>query len=504
MTFNIRIDSRKFDTLPLKPFPTQVKQLSWTAFGGPDQALISAFVPAERLLDFTALLRCPLTVSDPTAEPAWWGYINTIVIHYGQVRFTITLDELFNKVKVLYTYLVPDSFTSELNETNFAHDSFSQKEYGVKERVLLRQGIDEDFALALRDTFLKRFSKPRSTLAPALDASALRIDFHCKGWIHSLGWRFYQDLEGFYANHGPGPGQVISGDGSTWGVAQRIFVKKQVNLKYVSFMIRKFGAPTFNTFAWVLPDAPGPVPGSSPLAQSQAVAPSASSSSAYNWIQYTFSPPFPLAANTYYWIVFQPGGSDANNYYHLRIDENSSYHPVSDLFALRFYFGYFNQIPNLTQPGFNPDLYFRVLCSVDSGMLLKDMATATGDFITGVTAFSSGVPTVPYRVGGLTTLEELNALMQLGSANHRLILANVDLNRKLTFYEQPPEDQPTAWMDQAGRFYDQHRVLLPSWRPPIGQYAALAGADHFVPRFDHRRIPAYFVDRFTYRPPTYG
>jgi hypothetical protein len=508
MTFNIRIDSRNFSSLPLKPFATEVKQLSWSAFGGPDQALVSAFVPADRLFDFASLLRCPITVSDHTAEPAWWGYIHTIVIYYDQVKFTITLDQLFNKVKVLYTYLAPDSLPAEYQETPFAQDAFSQSEYGIKERVLLRHNIDDDFALALRDIFLQQSAKPRSILAPALDDPDLRIDFHCKGWIHSLGWRFYQDLEGFYANHGPGPGFVYSGDLSYFSIDQRFYVQKDVNLKYAFFLVRKVGTPTADTFCTLRADGPPINPGDI-IATSAGIAGSTFPSTGFSWVKYTFSPAVSLSASTYYWIGFRPTAklsADASNYYSLRTDENATFNPMPNLYAKRMNAagtGWYS-IPNITQPGLNPDLHFRVICTIDSGQLLKDMATATGDFITAVNTSTSGVLARPYRIGDQTTLEGINILMQLGTANQRLILANVDLNRRLTVYEQPPADQPTAYMDQAGRFYTQNRVLLPPWRPPVGQYAALAGADHFVPRFDHRRIPTYFVDRFTYRPPTYG
>lgn len=92
--------------------------------------------------------------------------------------------------------------------------------------------------------------------------------------------------------------------------------------------------------------------------------------------------------------------------------------------------------------------------------------------------------------------------MQLGTSGQRLILADVNPQRRLTYYIQPPADPATVMMDRYGRFFTREAKFLPAYRPPIGQFAMLSGVDRLVPPFDSKRAPAYFVDHAVYTPTT--
>lgn len=497
MTLSVTIHNRDFTNQPIKPVNFKVNQLAWTAYGGPDSATITAHAPYERLLDFVSLLRCALKVSDHTAEPVWWGYINKIEVQFNHVNFHITLDDLFNKVKVIYSYLSPDNIEAELYETAFAGSDISQEEYGTKERVLLREGVDDDFALALRDTFLEVSSFPRSQLSPSALVEVPTVTLHAKGWFHTLGWRFYEELDGYYANHGPGPGQTAFGDGTISGVGQSFIPTKDVTVQYVYFMLRKQGSPSSNLFVRLVNHF-STYPGPTIYATSNNVAGAGFSSTQYQWFKFEFPTPYILTSGTTYWVYIVPNTTSSSNYYLIKHDENMLFN--QGLIAKRYYLStssWINLWAFVMSPS-TPHLYFRVVCTDDSGTILKEMAEATGQFFTAVETLTSGVVACPYRADGLTTLEEITTLMKLGTVNQREILAKVSVDRRLTFYEAPDRIKPTAYLDPAGNFYTAGRQLLPRWRPPVGQYAMLSGVDRFTQPFDLKRSPAYFVGRYVY------
>lgn len=500
MSFTVSISNRNFTAHTITPFSPTIKKLSWSTVGGCDEALFTAHVPYERLLDYTALLRCPVTVSDRYGEPAWWGYINKITISFQHVKFTISLEDLFNKVKVIYTYLAATNQGADLSETTFGHSPVSQAEYGIKERVLMREHIDGEFALALRNTFLELSSFPRSVPSPSAQVEVSRVEFECKGWIHHLGWRFYQDLEGYYANHGPGPGMVPSGDGTISLIAQNFTPGINCSLKYAWLYLRKRGSPVSNIYCRLLTDSGGN-PNAS-LGQSGNFAGAGLPSyNTFEWVRFTWGSPIAMTAATPYWLVMYPAISDAANHYHVRLDENSNF-KQNGMFAKRYSGGAWSAIPALTMSWGRPDLFFRIETVQDSGALLYNLATATSQYFTGIQTLTSGVISSPYRDNGLTTLAEIKILMDLGTVNQRRILANVDINRRLKFYEAPDPSKPLVLMDKDGRYLTQQKILLPPWRPPIGQYALLTDVDRLSPPFDLKRTPAYFVDHATYVAPT--
>jgi hypothetical protein len=497
MTSELRtvIYNRDFTTPPLKPADFTVSELTWSAYGGCDQGSFYTYTTADRLVEFSSLLRCPVVISDPYSDPVWWGYIDKITVLFERSQFTISLEDLYNKVKVKYSFISPDNRLSDQYETAFAENHISKLEYGTREFVIQRQGIDDDFALGLRDTFLELSAFPKSVLAPMPHFEFPQVRFHCKGWFHSLDWISYQCLDGFYANHGPGPGSLAFGDGTTTDVAQAFLTVNSTSVKYAYVMLRKFGGPASNITAHIKADAAG-VPGAN-LATSGAVAGAGLSLYNYTWTKFTFAVPYTLAAATRYWLHINPNIASAANYYLIRTDENSNY--VAGQMGMRFVGAGWTYIPSITIPGSMPDLMFRVVCIKDTGTQLAEIAAAGNQFFTQIRPMTSGVLTSPYRFEGNTCLGEINRLLHLGTSNQRKILATVNAQRVLSFYEQPAPDSSLVFMDRQGRFFTNTLKALPAYRPPIGQYASLAGVDRLVTPFDRNRVPTYFVDHAEYR-----
>jgi hypothetical protein len=501
MTFSLQLalHSRDFTTaiLPgLRPVPVR---LSWAAYGGPREAQINLYGDANRMIDAASWLRAPVTITDHEGIPAWWGFVNKIVIHHEGTRFTISLDELFNRVKVAYSYTSPDHQLADQNETAFADNLLSQQEYGIKEKVLFYTNIDDLFAEVARDTFLSLHAFPKSRLDTRLNTANAYVTLHCKGWFQTFGWKSYANIEGFYANYGPGPGVFPFSTTTVDRIAQSFKPLINCSAKYLYFRINKVGVPPNNPYGQIYTDS-----GGSPnvlLGNSTAVARGTIPTVGYPWFRFNFSTPISLSANTQYWACIRSAGSNASNYYQIRTDEVNE--NAAGFKSARYLDtsipGYVN-IPNVTAPGNPVSLYYRVICIEDTGTQIANIAAAGNQFFNNIWTLTTNAKTSPYTQDEDTCLSQLHKLMNLGTSNGRLILASVSPDRNLTFYEQPDPSTPTAFLSKSGHFYTAYGSRLPAWRPPVGQFAILANTPRLTMPFDKNRTPTCFIRDATYYP----
>ena len=502
MTLIVNILNRDFTTPPIKPYDFKVEKLTWTASGGCHQGIISANSTPGRIVEFSSLLRCPVVIADHDWEPCWHGYIDQISIAFDNVVFILNLEELYNRVVVRYRFISPDRKLTDVYDTLPGENAASQEFYGTRETILYRVNIDDNFAEGLRDTFLNLSSFPGISFLPnrptasKLDLQQAKITFRLAGWFSTLDWKFYQDLDGLYANHGPGPGALPFGNGTTSLVAQSFLPGKPVNIKFAYVMLRKIGSPSSNLTAQIYTNSGGN-PGSL-IATSTGTSGLGLPEQSYTWAKFIFSTPVALSGSTRYWLVINPNTSNASHHYQIRLDENSNF--VQQNQFGRHHTGSWQYLPSITNPGSRPDLYFRIVGIADTGTILRDIALAGNQFFTNVFPITTGVVSSPYRDNAKSCLDEIIALMNLGTANHRRVLANVTGTRELVFYEQPPVEQVTGYMDRFGRFFTHDMKLLPPYRPPIGQNVMLSSHDRVLLPFDFERAPTYFVDNFTYTP----
>src|SRR5512146_581583 len=107
------------------PQPVTVEKYTWTQLGGPKDAVISAPSDADTW-DLTKLLRCPVEIWGDDGRLNWWGYVNKVVVPYGDIRMGLGLDEMFNYVTV----------NGSAGATTAARDEESIREFGTKQMVL--------------------------------------------------------------------------------------------------------------------------------------------------------------------------------------------------------------------------------------------------------------------------------------------------------------------------------------------------------------------------------
>jgi len=513
--FFISSTRRDFSGPILNPVSLTTEKLSWSAFGGPHRAVFSAMRSTlgrrplferggalQNLLELASLLRCGVMVRDHESTPVWWGFVDEVTIFLQEVQLKVTLEGLYNQVRVQYTFLSPDNKLAEQLETSTAVDYQSQREFGVRETVIHKVNMDETFATTLRDTFLSLHAWPTSELSQRSGGDEVWAHVHCSGWFQTLAWRNYKNPEGFYANTGPGPGVLSLGDSSVHRIAAQSFTPgEDVYLKYAYFRLRKEGSPTANLTAQLRETSSG-VPGSL-LATSESLSASSVPSMKYAWLRFTFAEPHLLSSGQCYWIAVRPGGVDAAHYFYIKTDENMNY--KQDGHFGRYYdnsSGVWRLIPSITAPGSRPDLVFRLVCLSDTGGQLADIAGAGGQFFNKIKALSTGIQASPYRMKGLDCLAEIEALLRLGTNNQRLVLAKVTPERHLRFYEQPSPEDADIYMDDQSRFFTQQYIPIPPYLPPVGRYVRLAATTRVRLPWDRNRVPACFVGYATYFPRT--
>jgi len=469
----------------------QPDRLTWSAFGGPDQAFLSARGTIQNLFELASLLRCGVQIADQYNTPVWWGYVDEVIIFLERVQVKVSLENLFNKVKVLYSFISPDNKLADQLETETANNPQSQREFGIKEMVLHRADLDENFAETLRDTFLSLHAWPTSELSQRSKTGKIHAELHCSGWFKTLAWQAYQNKNGFYANYGPGPGVFGFGDSVNHRYAGQSFTPGvSCDLKYAYFRIRKEGSPPANLTAQLRKDSGGTP--QSVLATSGTVSAAKISSEGYEWVKFTWATSHTLTGGQKYWITLNPGGVNAANYYLLKIDENMTFTGHGGKYYDQSLSTWY-MLPSVTAPGSRPDVYFRVVCVSDTGEQLEDIAAAGNQFFTKITSLATGEKASPYRINGLDCLEEIQALMNLGTVNQRLVLANVTPGRQLEFYEQPDPNEADLYMHGRSRFFTKEYAPLPSYLPPVGRWVRLAATTSIRLPWDKNKLPACFI-----------
>ncbi len=511
--FTITFNRRDFSGPILTTAEVSTEKLSWSAFGGPHRAVFSAMRSTlgrrplferggmlQNLLELASLLRCGVMVRDRENTPVWWGFVEEVTVYVQGVQLKVSLEGLYNQVRVQYTFLSPDNKLADQLETPTAVDFQSQREFGIREKVIHRRDLDDAFALSLRDTFLSLHAWPTSELSQRSGEGTLRAQVRCSGWFQTLSWRNYENPEGFYANTGPGPGVFPLGDSAAHRtIAQSFTPGWDVFLKYAYFRVRKEGSPTAALTAQVRSTSSG-VPGAV-LAVSDSLPASSVPGTKYAWLRFTFDPPYAISSGVRYWIALHPAGVDAVNYFYFKTDENMNYRQEG-------HFGrYYDQasgtwllIPSITAPGSQPDLVFRLVCVSDTGGQLAAIAGAGGQFFEKIKTLSTGVQASPYRMQGLDCLAEVEALLKLGTSSKRLVLASVTPERHLRFTAQPSPEDADLYMDDQSRFYTQQYVPIPPYRPPVGRYVRLAATTRVRLPWDRNRLPACFIACAEYFP----
>lgn len=172
----------------LRRMPTYNYKHTIDAIGGFDQASFDVALRSvdemQQFLDQFLANRVAIYVDNP-AEAIWEGFNNRLSFNAGGTQYSISLDQMANRVRCVYTILAtsPQTTQSAVND-----DTSSQAIYGIKQ-----EQIDLGFMQAgtgvtiVRDTVLAQRAFPKTSMLPSQGGNNL-LHVECLGFYHTLTW----------------------------------------------------------------------------------------------------------------------------------------------------------------------------------------------------------------------------------------------------------------------------------------------------------------------------
>lgn len=123
--------------------------------------------------------------ADDPITPMWEGLINRITLNSGGISYTISLDELANRVSVTY-----NAAADVATQTTVANSAVSQSIYGIKQDQI-EMGANASSTTshpnALRDTILAQRAFPQTSITQGGGNTNL-VSIELIGIFHTLEW----------------------------------------------------------------------------------------------------------------------------------------------------------------------------------------------------------------------------------------------------------------------------------------------------------------------------
>ncbi len=473
---SVRLAQRDFSTGLQPELELQVERLTWKALGGPHEAVMTGTARDSGGDAFLAqwapdVLRRPVTVTNQAGEQAWWGYVHRVEVDRAGSSLVYNLDQLANRVCVLYWQQEPQlEWSGERSFTPWVDDLGSQKIYGVKERIFQLRSMDAAEALRARDALLAQHSRPQPHLTGSRSAGLKsRVRLECRGWWETLTWkiaRFDDGYEGFVK-----PASITQNLGRSASADARI--AQSFRTAYGNWMcgeavvnIRSVGVTTDQVICELCADANG-TPGA--MLTSATVDAGLVSGSRW-WVKFLFDPRVEIQANTPYWLVFSRSGAlSTANYYQLYMDNSNSY-PNGKLMT-------WSGTAWLDSAGGLGDVNFYTTGYTARSTRLAELTAQEngGQFLTDLQVQSVvGGETLLKREGILDCQSELESLLAQGSDSASRLLAQIEADRRLVIYDQPAEEAWCYMLDGSGVLRTRSGRAAWSHDPLAGQRVWLA------------------------------
>ena len=190
----------------------ELAPMEWEAeaIGGPSYATVEATGDLHGLWAALGWLGCHLRIVNGAGTPVWWGMVTGLEMSTGAARVSLTLDEVCNRLNVVYSYDNADGEVEE-GETGWAQDDASVARYGRLEERISKSDVDATVAAQKRATWLAQSATPQPVVewadrAPGLTLRAVgywqllrrvyyanalgKVSYEESGNVeHMLGWR---------------------------------------------------------------------------------------------------------------------------------------------------------------------------------------------------------------------------------------------------------------------------------------------------------------------------
>lgn len=495
---NIRAVLRAPSGSPVDPTGLNVRVNSYShrARGGPYRASISAFGSAEAMWQLVSMMRYDIEVYDWRGVLVWWGYIHGIELHIGATIVGVSLDNVSNRVQVLYSFRTATG--DERRETEWAQDEVSQGLYGTIEEKVSVGSCTDAAAERSRNIVLDTYKLPVPLLEFSEEAeSALSARLDCRGYYETLDWKYDTQPTGTQQMTRGGRDEwaiggyvttELSGGGSAfdwWKFAGQRFTfsgtTHQFRIEEVHLRLEKYEkegwSGTWDNFqAQICPDASGWPDYTNPLFTWEVQGSEFPDEMDWYAFKTTSAPWCVLEPDTDYWLFFRRktyGGSKTEGTYDTHwvwIDAPDRHkEEASGDYEEGYAYSWWNLSPGQY---LESDLPFRIIGTWETSTIMTDIIDNSTQFVSSYNIQVSGVYTSPIREGDRKAQSELETLMNEGTSNGRRYVCNLDINRHLTIEEEaePPETSSDCeyFVDSRGILYNSIGHPLEMQECPVG------------------------------------
>lgn len=473
---------RQFDDFdPDKNYTFSADMMEWDQYGGPVSAKVSVEGGVRLLWDLLEWLRYSVLIRTDRTEKVWWGYVHAVTVKTDAGEIRISLDDMYNRVKMTYSFIPTGSTeVGDQRDTAWASDLNSVGEYGIKELIATMDGATTVLANARRDAILTARKYPQGEFSPtfhgmdgsvdALEGETLvTAELELKGWWETLSWQYAGEppVTGIKNAIWNTEGGMQLGRSSYGKHLQQFLVPAGgITVREITLSVSRVGTPTDDLVVelWAL-NASGNPTGSALASESIAGTELSETyhPSGYNLITVILSSGVTLTGSTLYGLVLRRSGSnDPNHFYEVNLDFDLNY--TDGVHKVWYLFGTPAWKTNPQVSKTDGDMPFILWGDdlVGVGRQMADMVANSAEFITeSHFVDASDREQSAFLDGTKTLLDELTPVMAGAGANSRRMLAWVDWERRLRFYEEPASSTISYFINQQGQ-------VLTSDRLPIG------------------------------------
>lgn len=428
-----------FNTITHLPVNYKVDKIVFSAQGGPKSADITVAGEERDLRNLLSLLGIDTVIADGPSI-LWRGYVHEIVLHIGKIDYSLSLDNLSNRIAVAYSEVAAGSKTSVGRVTDWVQNDASIRRYGTKELLSSAGGSTSLFALAERDHLLSRRQYPEIKYKPNTTGRGISASIYCKGYWSSLDWLY------IYVPVMMATGFQVIGSvnftltSSSQKLAQAFDLTSKINVAAFEVYVRKIGSPG-NLIIGMYTNLNDREAGESIV--NATIEPSMIPTT-NGWVRGTLTGAHLTDIGTYF-LVASAAGVDDSNYYQFTLDGTQAY-PQGPLLAFE---------SNWSQ--LSADMPFRIYSNeiMPTEQQVHNMLVNRGQFFSFIDYIpATGYSTESARAGSTTALDEVERLLETGTSNGRRLLATVDEGRRVIIREEPDPVGNTYLIDRDLRLFD--------------------------------------------------
>ncbi len=441
-----------------------VRTMSKSEIGGCDRASIRAEGQDADLAQMQNLvnrLGKPITIFDNIGQPVWWGYVNEIVFNNQAVSFGVSLDGMYNRIRVAY-----GDYTNDRATTAWLDDAASQMTFGIKELMATLSNASLATAEAMRANELSRLATPQGVASFDRNNDDFpSATINCLGWWHCLDWRYYANPNGLHG-HSDGSGAQAFGEGSDINRVGQVLVTLPGTVPYTSLTLplRKNNAPTDGVIAEIYT---GGTLGSGMLLASATYPASELSSTDVTNITKPLTAAVAPGQDVNIVLRRTTGIVDTTHFYYVGIDSDGGY--AGGSFMIR--------IGATWQGGFptTGSLHFQLSGEQIATAQIKYAVETYRPSITHILAVDieadSDFSSVPFRDGDAKLMDCLMELLDASRSSTYTYLAEVTVDRRLRIYRDSARRQYAIGAD--GVLINQYGGPVSSHEMPVGHIVSL-------------------------------